>query len=115
MNFFNKYTEKISKEMGRMFQTEIKNIAKERMKFEENKEGIRQAKNDNVFSLASQLSGGLASNPFFDLENALKLEGEDPRQEQLKTILSLLKGRQENVQQQQLKPELSQTRLSLMQ
>ncbi len=115
MSFFNKYTEKISKEMGRMFGTEIKDEAKQAMEYQANKEPMRKLKNDNVFNLASQLSGSLALNPFFDLENALKLEGEDPRQEQLKTILSLLKGRQENVQQQQLKPELSQTRLSLMQ
>lgn len=86
------------------------------MRSEQEKKNI-QIRNDEVFRIAGDLSRRLAGQQVLNPEEFLgQAEPQNLEQEErLKNILSLFKTRMGEVQQGQLQPALSQTRLSLVQ
>lgn len=80
----------------------------------ESEEADRKRSNDEIFSLAQSLSGGIAGlDPDFDFESFV-FKGSEGRSGQLGQLVNLFQRRQTEIEQRRLEPGNSQTRLSLL-
>lgn len=77
-------------------------------------EESRQRFNEKIFNTAQELSGSLAQNTSFDL-NQLNFVGSDSNTETLSALVKNLRARQGEIQQRRSAPGLTtQTRVSLL-
>lgn len=85
---------------------------------QESPEEAERRKQNELYAQAGQYSGAVAGDPFKNIQTLLGLNPDakfdDIKDPRMKMFFEMLSKRQESVRQAQLTPQLSQTRLSLV-